>query len=226
MLYRTCFLGIFFLSFGKILSLADTNPNHITWNIAELVSKSSPYVQLYGTPHVAKVDSKSCVIFNGKSDSLTVNENPFAGASSFTIQVLVKPDSTGQQAQRFIHLEDKDLRRLMVELRLSGKSSWAMDTFLHSNLGDHPLLDMKYLHSCDAWHWTALVYDGHTMTSYIDGNKELSFDLPFSVMREGRVAIGSRLNHVYWFKGAISVIEFDRRALSQNELKHNAYLGN
>ena len=205
------------------LSLADTDPTHISWNVADFITSTSSRVKIYGQPRVTEIDSKTCVVFNGKNDSLTIEENPFQGAKAFTIQVLVKPDSTGQPAQRFIHLEDKDLRRLMVELRLSGNSSWAMDTFLHSDKGNHPLLDMKYLHSANAWHWACLVYDGHTMTSYIDGEKELSFDLPFSVMREGRVAIGSRLNHVYWFKGAIAVIEFDRRALRSNEL-HHVYL--
>ena len=47
--------------------------------------------------------------------------------------------------------------------------------------------------------------------------------MALGVMREGRVAIVSRLNHVYWFKGAIAVIEFDRRALRSNEL-HHVYL--
>jgi Concanavalin A-like lectin/glucanases superfamily len=217
---RICILVVSFIGIALSLGLADTLPAHTTWNVADFVTAPSTRVKLYGNPKVSEIDSKKCVVFNGKNDSLTIEENPFSGATSFTIQVLVKPDSTGQPAQRFIHLEDKDLRRLMVELRLAGNKSWAMDTFLHSDKGDHPLLDMTYLHSADTWHWACLVYDGHTMTSYIDGIKELSFDLPFSLMREGRVAIGSRLNHVYWFKGAISVIEFDRRALMQSELHH------
>jgi Concanavalin A-like lectin/glucanases superfamily len=217
------FLNILITSFFALYGLpcfADTPPEHVVWNVADFVNAPSSYVKIHGKPLVAIINSKKCLVFNGVNDSLTIEKNPFNGASVFTIQVLVKPDSTGQPAQRFIHLEDQDRRRLMVELRLLGTKDWAMDTFLHSDKGDHPLLDMSYLHTTDAWHWACLVYNGHTMMSYVDGIKELSFDLPFTVMREGRVAIGSRLNHVYWFKGAISLIEFNRRALMQSELNH------
>jgi len=212
---------LFGLSVLSSMQLGASELDKNIWSVADLVVKADTNTHLFGKLQTRMVDHHLSAVFNGLSDSITADANPFTGATAFTIQVLVRPDSSGQTAQRFIHLQDKALRRLMVELRLNGKGQWAMDTFLNSDKGSHPLLDMAYTHSCDEWHWACLVYDGHTMTNYVDGKKELSFDLPFSPMIEGQIAIGSRLNHVYWFKGAISEVQFDRRALAAQELHHS-----
>jgi len=208
---------IIFLGTPLIISRAATTEKEV-WNVADILAHLDTTTQIYGVPKAVVLDGYSCGFFNGSADAITVAKNPFLGATSFTIQVLIKPDSTGKPAQRFIHLEDKARRRLMVELRITDQGQWAMDTFLNSDKGSHPLLDMAYVHSCDQWHWACLVYNGHTMTSYVDGKKELSYDLPFSPMIMGSISIGSRLNHIYWFKGAIADIQFDRKALDVTEL--------
>ena len=80
------------------------------------------------------------------------------------------------------------------------------------------LLDRALTHPVDAWHVASLVYDGATMTHYVDRRRELSSPATFVPLATGRTAIGMRLNRVSWFKGQVRHIRITPRALTPDRL--------
>lgn len=66
----------------------------------------------------------------------------------------------------------------------------------------------------------ALVYDGKTMASYINGVKELEGEVTFEPMTNGRTALGVRLNRVFWFRGSIKEVRFHPAAIEPSKLQH------
>ncbi len=131
---------------------------------------------------------------------------------------MLKPATDGPEAQRFIHLEDEAAWRVMIEIRVNGKGGWWLDTYLGRKTEGLPLIDPKLVHPTDQWAWVALRYDGHTMTSFINGTKELEGVVKYGPMSAGQISIGARLNKVFWFKGAIRELRFHSEALPEEKL--------
>ena len=175
---------------------------------------------VYGAPRVAAEAGAKALVFNGRSDGLLVPVNPVAGWSQFTIEVLIKPDGTGEEEQRFIHIQDSREGRIMIETRVTKDKQWALDTFLFTDKAhSRPLLDRTLLHPTDQWYWVALVYDGRKMTNYINGVKELEGEVAVSPMLAGKMSIGVRQNLLFWYKGAVREIRFHPVALAPSALR-------
>jgi len=166
---------------------------------------------ILGNPASAGTDS--AVAFNGIDDGIVIPSIPMEGWPAFTIEVLFKPAADGPVAPRFIHFQDTASNRGTFEIRLTQKGEWYMDTFLKN--GDLAktnrgltLIDSSLLHPANDWYWVAMVYDGKTMSSYVNGKKELEGNIDFPPMTKGQIALGMRLNKVNWFKGMIKEIRF------------------
>ena len=56
------------------------------------------------------------------------------------------------------------------------------------------------------------------MTSYVDGVRELSGEVPFEPLKAGKIGIGVRQNLVSWFKGRIRTIRISPEALPAEKL--------
>lgn len=172
------------------------------------MGKFSPVV--LGNP-IVKVEGKdSALYFNGISDGLVFPEIPIEGWSTFTVEVLFKPDSDGPSAPRLIHFEDSSMNRGTLELRLTKNGQWYFDGFLKNGTTRKgvTLIDSTQLHPADSWHRAALGYDGKKMYTYIDGKKELESEVDFPVMTKGNISLGVRLNKKNWFKGQIREVRF------------------
>ena len=129
-----------------------------------------------------------------------------------------KPDGTGGEEQRFLHLEDEMKHRVLMETRVRD-GSWSLDTFLFQDATHKlTLLDRAKKHPTDRWYWVALVYDGKTMTHYVNSERELGGDVEFPPMTTGRTSVGVRQNRVSWFKGAIAELRFTPAALPADRL--------
>src|SRR5690349_7500673 len=55
------------------------------------------------------------LVFDGQGDGVFLSAVPIAGWQTFTIQVRFKPDGTGGEEQRFLHLEDEMKHRVLME---------------------------------------------------------------------------------------------------------------
>lgn len=180
---------------------------------------------ILGSPVIVNDTSGTALSFNGVNDGLIIPKIPIEGWSRFTIEVLFKPASDGPAAPRFIHFQDKESNRGTLEVRVTPKGRWYLDTFLKNGNTDKAnshltLIDSTKLHPADQWYWVALVYDDKKMSSYVNGKKELEGIVDFPAMTNGDISIGVRLNKVNWFKGLIKEIRFHPAALDPLAMQH------
>lgn len=204
---------------------AETRPevasHPVVWRIEDPGRIGGATPTVLGAPRAVTEDGITALRFNGASDGLILAQNPIRGERAFTIEVRFKPDGDGPAAQRFVHVEDTAQNRALIETRVTPERQWYLDTFLYA----HPrepgltLVDRTKLHPCDRWYWAALVYDGKTMSHFVNGTKEREGQIDYGPMVEGRTSVGVRLNQVFWFKGAIAEVRFHRRAVPAAELQ-------
>ena len=192
--------------------------DQIVWEIDNITSIAGHETTVLGTPAVIETSSGKAVEFHGEKDGLVVDSLPLAGAESFTLEIVFRPDSGGFKEQRFLHLQQNDANdRILIETRLIGEK-WYLDTYIESTKGRLALYEPKNTHPTGRWYSASLVYDRGQMRHYVNGVLEMSGKLAFSPLGQGKTSIGVRMNRVFWFKGAIRKVRFTPRVLQPNEL--------
>jgi hypothetical protein len=189
----------------------------VTWKISSLKSVGGHVPTVLGAPQIIKAHGGRALLFDGTDDGLLVEANPIAGAQSFTVEAIFRPDPDGNKEQRWFHIQETTGdNRVLLEVRLAG-SEWFLDTFIKQ--GEHrlTLYAEHFKHPLGRWYHVALVFDGAEMRHYVDGQEELSGPLTIAPLTQGSVAIGMRMNRVQWFKGAIRAARFTPRALTPPE---------
>ena len=208
---------------GASIEPACAAPDTVVWRLEDPKRVGQHQPTVLGAPRVVVDAGNKALRFNGTSDGLIIADNPIKGFAAFTLEVRFKPDGDGPAAQRFVHVEDSLENRGLIETRVTPDKQWYLDTFLYS----HPsgkgvtLVDKTKLHPCDRWYWAALVYDGKTMSHFVDGIREQQGAIDFGPMAAGRTSVGVRLNQVFWFKGEIAEIRFHPRAVAGTELQRS-----
>ena len=157
--------------------------------------------------------------FNGTDDGLILPVNPIAGCAAYTIEVLFEPAPGGAAAQRFLHIEDEQRNRTLMEIRMEPDGRWCLDTFLLSGATRLTLIDRSRLHAAGRRYWVALRCDGRRMAHFVDGVKELDEAVGFTPFAPGRMALGVRLTRESWFKGVIREVRIHPAALADAELQ-------
>ena len=160
--------------------------------------------------------------FNGIDEGILLNTNPLEGADEFTIEVIFKPDSSTNPAnkeQRFLHIRngEDDNRRILLEIRLFANQTWAFDTFIKSENSKCTLIDTSKTHPAGKWYHVALVYEKGVMSHFVNGIKEAYGKVEYKKIEYGKISIGARQDPRNWFKGAIKQIRFTKFALSPGE---------
>ncbi len=212
-------VSLLLILFGCSLKPGDKDApgSSVTWWIISREGIGDMPTTVVGLPRVIDTSSGRAVWFDGEKDGLLVNNNPLAGAESFTVEAVFRPDSGGNAEQRFLHVQEiVGDNRMLLETRLAG-DNWFLDTFIKSGDNDKTLFAESFLHPLGEWYHVALVYDGAEMRHYVDGREELSAPLKAAPFIEGRVALGMRMNRVSWFRGAIRVVRFTPRVLKPEE---------
>jgi hypothetical protein len=188
-----------------------------TWHFDRLEKIGGHAVTVEGHPRVIQTPRGKAIQFNGIDDALFLDVHPLAGAEQFTWEVIFRPDADGKPEQRFFHLqENESANRLLFETRVAN-GTWCLDSFAQSNTGSKALMDRAKLHPAGAWTHVAAVYDGHEYRNYVNGVLEGQAEVKLSPQSAGRTSVGVRINHVDYFKGAIRVSRFSRRALTPKE---------
>jgi len=185
----------------------------------EMVAGFQPKV--LGNPVIVNDFYGHSVSFNGVGDGLIMPVNPLENLKEFTVEVLFRPSLDGPAEQRFIHFQDHGNNRGLIETRVTPGGKWYLDTYLHNGADDSglTLADSTLLHPLDEWYMVALVYDGTTMSHYVNGVKEAEGKTVFGPMGAGETSLGVRLNQVFWYKGLIREIRFHSLALRADELQ-------
>ena len=189
------------------------NERPITWTFDRVDRIGGHETTVLGNPRVIDTPIGKAVEFDGVDDALFVDVHPLAGAKTFTWEAIFRPDG-GAVEQRWFHLQESGTEnRMLFEIRVVGER-WFLDSFNLSATGTATLMNKSSLHPLGAWYHVATVYDGKTLTSYVDGVKDASAQVELSPQGAGRSSMGVRINQVYYFKGAIHSARFTRRALS------------
>ena len=208
---------------GLSVGYGQTPPAHktlidsVTWKIDNLKKIGGNATNVIGAPRIINGPGGRAVLFDGTHDGLLVKANPIAGARAFTVEAVFRPDAGGNKEQRWLHVqEETGDDRVLLEIRLND-TEWFLDTFIKSGENSRTLSAENFKHPVGTWYHVALVYDGVQMRHYVDGREELSGPLSIAPLTNGQTSIGVRMNHVYWFKGAIRKSRFTTRALTPKE---------
>jgi hypothetical protein len=172
---------------------------------------------ILGAPFLVDAPEGKAIQFDGGDDALVFDRNPLAGFGTFTVEVVFRPDPGGLPEQRFVHMQAVDDHRLLVETRLTPDGKWFLDTFLKSGESECTLYAEDFLHPVGEWFHAALVYEKGVMRHYVEGVEELTGEVEFQPMEGGQTSVGSRLNRVYWYKGAVKSLAVTPAALSPAE---------
>lgn len=191
----------------------------VEWRLDSLNVIGGHTVSAVGAPRVVQTEIGPAVEFDGASDGLFLDTNPLRGLRQFTIEVVFLPAIDGPEEQRFLHIEESGTgSRALLELRMLPEARWSLDTYLRTRDTGVTLLDRRNAHPAGRWYAAALVYDGKSMTHYVDGVPELSGALAFSPLAGGRTSVGMRQNRVSWFKGRIHSVRVTPEALPPDRL--------
>lgn len=221
---RACAIAVVIAFFGALM-LAPASPpqDSVTWRFDRLDEIGGHPTTLLGHPRVFETPAGKAIQFNGVDDAIYVDAHPLAGAGAFTWEVIFRPDLGGAAEQRFFHLQELDPKtgadtntRMLFEIRVIG-GQWALDSFAMSGTESLALLDRAKLHSLGAWHTAAAVYDGHEFRNYVDGLLQGSGPLHLTPQGAGHTSIGTRINRVDYFRGAVREARMTRRALAPPE---------
>jgi hypothetical protein len=174
-----------------------------------------------GHPHVIDSPVGKAIEFNGADDGLFIDVHPLAGAAQYTWEAIFRPDG-GNAEQRWFHLEENPAtgsdsnNRMLFEIRVVD-GQWCLDAFNKSGALQKALLNRTHLHPLGAWYHVAAVYDGTTFRSYINGVLDGEGQIHLAPQGAGKTSVGVRMNRLFYFKGAVHLARFTRRALSPAE---------
>jgi concanavalin A-like lectin/glucanase superfamily protein len=199
---------------------ADT-PSQEVWTFDRIDRIGGHPTTVLGHPRVIDTPLGKAVEFNGVDDGLQIDVHPLAGAETYTWEAIFRPDG-GNAEQRWFHLEENPAtgvnadNRMLFEIRvIDGR--WCLDAFNHTGPNQKALLDRQHLHDLGKWFHVAAVYDGHEFRSYIDGVQDGGAEIQLAAQGAGRTSVGVRINKLFYFKGAVRMARFTRRALAPAE---------
>jgi len=200
------------LAFAVCSLLVQGAEDHV-WRFDQLKTIGGHSVKVEGAPRV--VDG--AVVFDGVHDALFFDVHPLTGASQWTWEVIFRPDPGGPPEQRFFHLqEDGAATRMLFETRLAG-NEWWLDSYAHVGEQGKALIDPAKRHPLGKWYAVQAVYDGRVFRNYVDGVLQGEGEIALKPQGPGKTSVGTRINRVDYFKGAIREARFTRKVLQPSE---------
>jgi putative heme-binding domain-containing protein len=192
------------------------------WTFDRLDNIGGHKTTVLGEPKIVDSPLGKAVEFDGVDDALFIDNHPLAGAAAFTWEAIFRPDG-GEREQRWFHLSERDPvtgadtdNRMLFEIRVVG-DTWYLDSYNQSGAASKTLMNKQALHPLGAWYHVASVYDGKEFRNYVNGVREGSGEVHLAPHGPGHASVGVRINKVFYFKGAVRLARFTRRALSPSE---------
>jgi hypothetical protein len=202
-------------------ALAAESPPQEVWTFDRIERIGGHATTVLGHPRVIDTPAGKAVEFNGVDDGIQLDVHPLAGAETFTFEAIFRPDG-GNAEQRWFHLEQNPANgsdensRMLFEIRVID-GQWCLDAFNKSGPVQKALLNRQHLHPLGRWFHVAAVYDGKEFRSYVDGVQDGAAAVQLAPQGAGRTSVGVRMNKVFYFKGAVRLARFSRRALTPAE---------
>jgi len=212
---------------------AQNAPRQTTWTFDRLDKISGLPVKVDGNPKVIETPLGKAVEFDGVDDSIYIDQHPLAGAEQFTFEAIFRPDG-GATEQRWFHLAERNPAtgqlvtltgsstqdanaRFLFELRVINGNQWCLDAFVAGPGYSRALLLRDKLHPTGQWYHVASTYDGKMFRSYVNGELQGEAELAFKPHGPGGTSVGTRMNHVNYFDGAVRQARFTPRALTPDQ---------
>ncbi|HWB31961.1 MAG TPA: LamG-like jellyroll fold domain-containing protein [Acidobacteriaceae bacterium] len=204
-------------------------PRQQTWRFDNLSSLGGQPTKVLGTPQLIDTPMGKAVAFNGTDSALFVGVHPLAGATTWTWEMIFRPDADGHPEQRIFHLQSvdpatgKDIpnERMLFEIRIrpdaDGKPEWCLDSFATAGGHSRALLNCDKKYPFGPWYRVTAVYDGHIFRNYVGDELQGEGPLEIPAERPGRASAGTRIDMRDYFKGAIYEARFTPRALTPDE---------
>jgi hypothetical protein len=208
---------------GLILSVAASSSQEVkqvTWRFDDTASLGGHATKVLGHPKVIETPMGKAIAFNGVDDALFVDVHPLAGAETWTLEMIFKPDADGGAEQRIFHLQSIDpvmgtdvpQERMLFEIRIrDGK--WCLDSFATSGGQSKALLNCEKKYPFGKWYRVTTVYDGKMLKNYVGEELQGGGEVKLVPQRPGHLSVGVRINLVDYYKGAIYSTRFTRSAL-------------
>ena len=221
------------IALGSLLAIAagfvparagTSQPGQIVWTFDRLDRIGGAATHVEGHPQLISTPAGKAVQFNGVDDVLFIDQHPLAGAATFTIEAIYRPDG-GEFEHRWLHLSEIDPAtgadsdaRFLFEHRVVG-NQWYLDAFVTGPGYKQTLVVPEKLFAVGKWYHVAQTYDGKTYRSYVNGVLQAEAPIEFKPQGAGHSSVGARINRVSFFKGAILNARFTPRALEPKEFE-------
>lgn len=172
------------------------------WILANFLREKPSGVKIKGNPQLIHSPYGQAVSFDGIDDAIFLNKIPLKSFREFTIEMIFKPETNASFEQRVLHIGENKADRMLLEIR-AVNSNWYFDGFACSGKNKKALANEKLIHPLGKWYHVAFVVTVKSLTTYVNGKKELEESFSFLPIQSGKTSIGVRLNKVSWFKGSI-----------------------
>ena len=198
------------------------------WMFDRLDNIGGLTTHIEGNPTLIDTATGKAVKFNGTNDALFIDAHPLAGDNTFTFEVIFRPDG-GAAEQRWFHLASLDPQtglysipngtkdpnpRMAFELRVVNNDSWYLVAFTHGDGYTASLQAHDKLHPIGSWYDVVQTYDGHMYRSYVNGELQAEAPIDFKPQGPGHTSVGTRMNRVNYFNGAVLEARFTSEPLS------------
>ena len=194
----------------------------IVWKFDRLDNIGGVTTHVEGHPQLVATPAGKAVTFNGVDDALIIDRHPLAGATTFTIEAVFRPDG-GAFEQRWLHLAEFDAAsndaqspRTLFEIRVV-ENKWYLDAFTTGPGYNQALVVPEKTFPVGRWYRVEQTYDGKVYRSYVNGVLQAEEAFAFKPHGPGRSSVGMRINRVSYYKGAVLEARFTPRALTPEE---------
>lgn len=203
---------------------AAAQPAQTHWVFDRLDRIGGLPVRVEGDPKVVDTPLGKAIAFDGADDGLFIDQHPLAGAATFTLEALFRPDG-GAFEQRWMHLAADEPApapgqaaapsgtRFLFEIRVVG-NEWYLDAFTRGPGYNHTLIFPDKRFPVGAWYHVAQTFDGRFYRAWVNGVLQGEAEIAFKPQGPGKASVGVRMNRVSYFKGAIREARFTHAALA------------
>ncbi|MGQ7944478.1 LamG-like jellyroll fold domain-containing protein [Flavobacterium sp. WC2509] len=193
------FILLSFVLNGQNLKQTDVKTE---WILANILREKSNSIEISGNPQLVSSPYGEAVSFDGVDDAIILNEMPLKSLQGFTVEMIFMPETNAPFEQRVLHIGESKADRMLLEIR-AVDSNWYFDGYACSGLNKKALINEKLIHPLGEWYHVAFVVTPKSLTTYVNGKKELTEEFSFLPIETGQTSFGVRLNKVSWFKGTI-----------------------
>lgn len=216
------FIALLLISFSSTTIGQNTaNKKNTTtdWLLANLLREKSSGIEINGNPQLVTSPYGEAVYFDGIDDAIFLNEMPLQSLEEFTVEMIFQPDNNAPFEQRILHIGESMGDRMLLEIR-AVESNWYFDGFAGSGTNKKALINEKLIHPLGQWYHVAFVVTPKSLTTYINGKKELHEEFSFLPIQTGQTSFGVRQNKVSWFKGTIYKIRISSKRIDAKDFMH------